>query len=159
MVKGKPWTDEEEKQLRELAAQKKSARVIARTMGKSRDCVRQKLWRLGLEVVGHSENSTSPTTSSLKLPEDLPSIEYALKLLAATMEQLRDTTLDKTAVLRLRTLFQASNLYQARVAEFINYREIELKIIDLEEKYERLLNEKTKDLDAKNHSTSSSTIN
>jgi IS30 family transposase len=50
-MEGKPWTVEEEKQFQQLLAEKKSVRVIARTMGKSRDCIRQKVMRFGLEVV------------------------------------------------------------------------------------------------------------
>ena len=73
-MKGKPWTVEEEKQLQDMLRRDKSVRVIAKAMGKTRDCIRKKIARLGLEVVIHSESQRT-TTTSLKLPPDLPSIE------------------------------------------------------------------------------------
>ena len=148
-MKGKPWTMEEEKRIRQLLAEGKSVRVIARALGKTRDCVRMKVARLGLEVVVQSENQPRTTTSCLELPPELPSIEYALKLLVAAMEQLRGPGLDKTEILRLRSLIHAATVYQAKVAEFIDYRGIEAKIAEMEERYERLLGEKTKDMERK----------
>ncbi len=49
MAKGKPWTVEEERQLRELVTEKKSMRSIAKIMGKTLMAVRLKAARLGLE--------------------------------------------------------------------------------------------------------------
>ena len=72
-MEGNPWTVEEENQLQQLLAEKKSVRVIARTMGKSCDCIRQKVIRLGLEVVVQEKKNSACTTTTdeLPLPEEL----------------------------------------------------------------------------------------
>ena len=84
-MKGKPWSVEDENRLKQMLQADKSVRVIAKAMGKTRDCIRKKIARLGLEVVVHAEKSggTTTTSTSLVLPEELPSVEEALKLLAA----------------------------------------------------------------------------
>ena len=42
-MKGKPWTVEEENRLKQMLQADKSVRVIAKAMGKTRDCARKKL--------------------------------------------------------------------------------------------------------------------
>ena len=77
-MKGKPWTVEDENRLKQMLQADKSVRVIAKAMGKTHDCIRKKIARLGLVVV-HAEKSGGTTTStSLVLPEELPSVEEAL---------------------------------------------------------------------------------
>ena len=85
-MKGKPWSVDKEKQLKQMLQAGKYVRVIAKVMGKTRDCVRIKIVRLNIEVVVHPEISTRTTTSNLALPEELPSVEEALKKLAARMK-------------------------------------------------------------------------
>ncbi|MDH5439489.1 MAG: hypothetical protein OEZ48_01735 [Candidatus Bathyarchaeota archaeon] len=63
MLKGKPWTVEEEKQLRKLSE------VVV-------------LYPLG-------------TTTSLQLPNDLPSVEEASEILAAALKASAEPGLDK----------------------------------------------------------------
>ncbi len=85
-MKGKPWTVEEENWLRQLLKANRSARAIARIMGKSRECVSMKIARLGLEVVTDEKSSDVTTTSrltTLQLPAELPSVEEQLKVLVA----------------------------------------------------------------------------
>lgn len=77
-MKSKPWTAEEEKRLEQLLQSGKSVRVIAKALGKTRDSVRMKIARLGLEVVVQCKSQRT-TTTSLKLPSDLQSIEKELK--------------------------------------------------------------------------------
>ena len=76
---------EEEKQLRDLVDAKASLEVIMGKMHKSMDSVQKKCVRLGLEVVdGDAKKIMAPSSSSgLKLPAELPSVEEALKLFAA----------------------------------------------------------------------------
>jgi IS30 family transposase len=152
LVKGKPWTTEEEERLRQLLKANRSARAIARIMGKSRECVSMKIARLGLEVVTEQKNSGVTTTShltTLKLPTELPSIEEQLRVLAAALEALRSPEIDKLDVLRLRAIIQGVRVYQDKVAEFVDYRGIEAKVVDLEAKYAKLLEDKTKDNSSK----------
>jgi hypothetical protein len=146
-VKGKPWTIEEEKQLKQMLQAGKSVRAIAKALGKSRDCIRMKIARL--EVVVQPSARTTTT-----LPVELPSVEEALKLLAGAMIALKTPGLDQAETLRLRSLIQAASMYQMKLAEYIDYRGIEAKLIDLEAKYEKLLKKKTKDNASKPNSAS-----
>jgi hypothetical protein len=136
-MKGKPWTVEEEKQLRELVGQGKSINVISGVLGKSKDSIRVKLNRLGIEVVDHTVSARS-TTSRLNIPGDLPSVEEALQTLCKTLDALDMPGLDQTEVLRLRTIIQGIKIYKELFADYINYREIEEKVAEMEEAYERL---------------------
>ena len=74
--------------------------------------MRQKIRRLGLEVVVHAEKSGGTTTS-----KELPSVEETLKILVAAMNALETPDLSKTEVLRLRSIIQATSVYQVKVAE------------------------------------------
>jgi hypothetical protein len=73
-----------------LLQEKKSVRSIAKALGKTSDCVRIKIVRLGLEVVVQAEKSqrTTTTSASLVLPGELPLIEEELKVLAAILKVL-----------------------------------------------------------------------
>lgn len=147
-MKGKPWTVEEENRLRQLLKANRSARAIARIMGKSRECVSMKIARLGLEVVTEQKNGGVTTTSqltALQLPSELPSIEEQLKILAAALETLRTGQVEKLDVMRLRTIIQGVRVYQELLADYVDYRGIEAKVAELEEKYARLLEDKAKD--------------
>ena len=89
MVKGKPWSVEEENRLKQMLQADKSVRVIAKAMGKTRDCIRKKIARLGLEVVEQRKKiRCSTTTCEFVLPNELPSVEEALKKLVAAMNAL-----------------------------------------------------------------------
>ena len=130
MVKGKPWSHTEVKQLQELRHDGKTVKEIATLMGKSPDSVKQKLRRIGLKVVTlqNSEGSTTSIEKELILPDDLPSIEMALLKIAAAMTALENPNLTKTDIMRLRTLIQTSTIYQKRFAEYVGYRQIERKV-------------------------------
>ena len=68
MTKGKPWTLEEEKRLKQLLQEGKSVRAVAEILGKTRDCVRMKIARLEVVVQPESQRTT---TSELILPSEL----------------------------------------------------------------------------------------
>jgi hypothetical protein len=107
-----------------------------------------KIARLGLEVVTEQKNVGVTTTSqltALQLPSELPSIEEQLKILAAALETLRTGQIEKLDVMRLRTIIQGVRVYQELLAEYVDYRGIEAKVAELEEKYARLLEDKAKD--------------
>ena len=69
---------EDENRLKEMLQADKFVRVIAKAMEKTRDCIRKKIARLGLEVVDEEKKNAS-TTTSLVMPKELPSVEAALK--------------------------------------------------------------------------------
>ena len=62
----------------------------------------------------------------------------ALLKLAAAMKALEDPKLTKTDVMRLRTLIQAITIYQKRYAEYVDYRRIERKLVEMDKLFERL---------------------
>ena len=70
---------EDENRLKQMLQADKFVRVIAKAMGKTRDCIRKKIAHLGLEVVEQRKNVCS--TTSIVVPEELPSVEEALKIL------------------------------------------------------------------------------
>jgi hypothetical protein len=127
MPKGKPWTVKEERQLRALREEGKTVAEIAGRINKTAGAIKQKLRRCGLEVVT-IKNSGGTTTSELILPEELPSVEDALKKLAAAMKALETPGLSKNEVMRLRSISQISEKYQKLLANYVDYRGIERKL-------------------------------
>jgi len=91
--KGKPWSIEEESALKQLVTAGHPLETIAEKLGKPDEAVRQKIRRLGLEVVDQNRSVWS-TTSKLILPKELPSIEEALKLLADASKRARVSRLN-----------------------------------------------------------------
>jgi hypothetical protein len=138
-MKGKPWPAEKEQKLRELAAAGADVDKIAAFLGKSRDAILKKANRLGLEVIGAKGHAT---TTSIPLPKDLPSVEEALIILAGALKAACDSGLDRVEVQRLHVVATLARTYKDLLADYINYRAIEAKLIDLEAKYATLLREK-----------------
>ena len=141
---GKRWSNLERKKLEELVAAGKSFGVIAALLGRTEEAVRAQAARMGLDNNKQTKNQCSLLSGDLILPEDLPSVETVLKTAAAAMAGLETPGLSKTEVMRLRALIQSAAVYQVRIAEYIDYRRIEAKLIDLDEKYERLVRERRK---------------
>ena len=110
MTKGKQWSVQEERQLNTLREEGKTVAEIALRLKKSEGSIKQKLMRLGLKVVT-LEKSIGTTTSTLIMPEELPSVEEALKILVAAMNALETPDLSKTEVLWLRSIIQAAGVY------------------------------------------------
>jgi hypothetical protein len=135
-MKGKPWTGEEEKKLRELINKGASAEAIAGNLGKSKNAVYQKCLDLGLKL--KEEAIPTHTSSSLKLPKDLPSLEETLRILAAALETSKQSGLDRVEVQRLQVTANLAKTYEELLDSYVQYRKIEAKLIEMEEKYERL---------------------
>jgi hypothetical protein len=129
-MKGKPWSVDEEKQLREMVQVGKSVGVIAETFGKTQNAIRQKMIKLELkeEKKSHSKVFSS---SNLELPEDLPSIEDQLKVLVGALNELKTRGLDQAEVLRLRSIIQGVKVYKELCADYVNYRALEVKVEEL----------------------------
>jgi len=134
-----------EDQLREMLKAGKTIKAIAKVLGKTENAVRQKMIKLGLVEEKKTENN-SVSSSTLVLPKELPSVETVLKMAAAAMKELEKPNLSKTEVMRLRALIQSAAVYQVKIAEYMDYRRIEAKLIDLDEKYERLVRERRKNI-------------
>jgi hypothetical protein len=136
MPKGKPWTLEEEKTLKDLVVKGYSAAQITEVMGKSKEAILKKIQRLGLKVV-HQRNLEG-TTSELIMPAELPSIEEALLVLATAMKALEKPNLPKNEIQRLRSIVQAVKTYKELIADYIGYRKMEAKLLEMEQKYAEL---------------------
>ena len=141
MPKGKPWKDEQEKQLQEMLQAGKSIKVIAKFFGKTQNAIRQKMIKLGLE---EKKSNCTLFSSTLRLPEEIPSVETVLKTALAALKALEKPGLAKVEVMRLRAIIQSAATCQVKIAEFIDYARIEAKLIELDEKYEKLVQEKAK---------------
>ena len=115
-MKGKPWSVEEEKKLRELVLAHRSLGVIVGSLGKTKESIRCKMARMGL-VDDNQPKSERSLSTKLVLSAELPSLDEALKKLAAAMKALETPDLSKTEVLRLRSIIQATGVYQVKVAE------------------------------------------
>lgn len=145
MTKGKPWTVEQEKQLKRLVAEKASLVTISTKMGFSQDAVKKKAKRLNLDVVGVGSYRAT-TTSELPLPKELPSIEEILRKLAGALDMACKPGLDKVEVQRLQVISNIGKTYKDMLADFVDYSAIEKKMEKLTADYEQLLAQKGKDL-------------
>jgi len=134
MPKGVPWSKSEVDELLVLRTSGSTVRQIAEKLGKSEQAVQKKIERLGLKVVQQT-NIGATTTSELIMPAELPSVEEALKILAAAMNALQTPGLTKAEVQRLRSIIQAVKTYKELLADYINYRQIEAKLVEMEQKY------------------------
>ena len=112
---------------------------MAAKLNRKPDAVYVKCLRLGLTKRPHTLVSTIP------LPKELPSVEETLKKLAAALETAYTPGLDRAEVHRLQVVATLSKTYKDILVEYINYREIESKLNDMEAKYDALLKEKGKD--------------
>jgi len=119
-----------------LLKSRKSVKTIAAELDKSEEAIIKKIHRLGLEVV---VSARSLKTTTLDLPKELPSIEEALKILAAALEKSGQGGLNKVEIQRLQIVATLSRTYKDLLADYINYREIEAKLVEMEAKYAALL--------------------
>jgi hypothetical protein len=138
VTKGKPWSLELEKELRDLVDANTSLSVIAEKLGKPEEAVRIKIRRLGLEVVDKKKISCSTTTAELVLPKELFSVEEILKELHAAVLGLKAPGLDKTEVIRLRGIMAGCKTYKEMLADYMDYRGLEAELIKLRTKFENL---------------------
>jgi Xaa-Pro aminopeptidase len=145
LTKGKRWDTKKEQKLKDLVAAKKPVSLIADVLGKTEDSVRSKMNRLGLAIEKEEAQNNSMSSSTLELPEELPTVETVLKMAAAAMKQLEKAK-SKTEIMRLRAIIQAASVYQIKLAEYLDYRGIEAKLIELDEKYEKLVQEKRQNI-------------
>ncbi|MDH5483487.1 MAG: hypothetical protein OEY22_11530 [Candidatus Bathyarchaeota archaeon] len=93
---------------------RKPLSVIAEPLNKSVNAVYLKCKRLDLKV---EEDAKGYTTSSLKLPKELPSIEEALKILAAALEKAGQQSLDKVEIQRLQIVASLARTYKAHAIQ------------------------------------------
>ena len=133
MTKGIPWKIEEEIQLKKLIDAKTPINVIAPTLKRTPTAILLQCQRLGLVP------SDCVTKSMLPLPDELPSVEETLKELAGALRAAKEPGLNKVEVQRLQAIATLARTYKEILADYMNYREIEEKLNDMEAKYASLL--------------------
>ena len=133
MTKGLPWTVEEEASLKALVDAKTPIDVIAAKLGRQSGAIVVKCQRLGLAA------NSQATAAAIPLPAELPSVEETLKKLAGALETACASGLTKVEVQRLQVVATLAKTYKEILADYINYREIEAKLNDMEAKYAALL--------------------
>jgi hypothetical protein len=138
MAKGKSWTPQEEAQLRALVEANTSVESIAAQLGKQPGGVLMKCYRLGLKI-----ESKDYTSTSISLPRELPSVEEALKMLAGALKAAVKPGLDKVEVQRLQAVATIAKTYKEILSDYINYREIEAKLEEIEKENAQLLKERS----------------
>jgi hypothetical protein len=114
-----------------------SIETIAAKLKKTPEAVLKKAKRLGLKVVV-SKRRQKTTTSEIKLPAELPSVEEALKILAGALDAASKPGLDRVEVQRLQVVATLARTYKELLADYIGYRQIEAKLTELEAKYAKL---------------------
>jgi hypothetical protein len=138
-VKGKPWSVEDEKKLKDWVTTGVSvdALVFSFDGQYTKDAIYKKMERLGLEVVDEEKKNISTTTSlELELPAELPSVEETLLKLTAALKALEKPGMEKNEVLRLRGIIAGAKVYKELLADYMNYRGLEAKLLELKRKYE-----------------------
>ena len=129
------WTRKEEARLLDLW--KKGITdmdILAREVGRTPSAIRKKLKRLGV-VVGPK---TSAVTTTAIADKDLLTHEQALKLLADTLEALREPGQDRLELQRLRILVDAIQTYDSVLEKFERWIEIESRLLEMANKIAEL---------------------
>lgn len=131
-MRGKPWTTGEERELRTLIEDKTPMEAIAEKLGRNPTAIYVKCLRLGLT------DKPNTTPSSVPLPEDLPSVEEALQMLAAALKKASKPGIDKGELKRLQVVGTLAKTYKEIFADYLDYRGLEIRLVELEAKYKAL---------------------
>jgi hypothetical protein len=138
MVKGKPWSTEDEKKLTSwYRSGTTDLRVLAFSFeGKyTENAIYQKLLDLSLLREEEERKKQSSSSFKLELPAELPSIEETLKTLAGALEALKKGGLDKNEIFRLRCLISGAKVYKDLLEDYSDYRGLEAELMEAKEKY------------------------
>jgi hypothetical protein len=135
---GKKWTAEQEAELKMLVEANASVADIAAKFQKTPGAVIVKCQRLGLPL-----QAKGYVKSSICLPRELPSVEEALRMLAGALKAAVKPGLDRVEVQRLQAVATISKTYKELLTDYINYREIEIKLKEMEELNAQLLKERS----------------
>ncbi len=143
MTKGKPWDINEIRMLRQLVKEGKGIDDISHLMVKTSDAVRQKMLDLDLKVLKEEERVSGEksrfSSSKLELPSDLPTVEETLKFLAGALRRGVEGGLNKDEVGRLRVVGTLAKTYKEIFADYLDYRGLEERLVELEGKYDALV--------------------
>ena len=144
-MKGKPWPVDDERKLKDWF---QSGIIDLSVLSFSfegqytKEGIRQKLISLGLLKEQQQQKNLSCCSSKLELPPELPTVEETLKVLAAALKALETPGLDKVEVLRLRGIISGCKIYKEQFADYLDYRGLEDRLIELEGKYKAFVKNK-----------------
>jgi hypothetical protein len=158
-MRGKPWSIDEERHLRQLVEEGKGFSDISQVMGKSRVSVKDKIYNLGLSLKDNTHSQFPVAVSSLsssssmapivnpvpavdlvsvnevalelKATGPLPSVEEKLRVLDAALVALERPGLCTVEISRLHNIIQGVKVYQQLFADFVNYRALESEVLEL----------------------------
>ena len=163
VMRGKPWSIDEERRLRQLFEEGKGFSDISQVMSKSRVSVKNKLYNLGLSLKDNARSQLPFAVSSLsslssdapiinpapaidpvtvnevaldlKANGPLPSVEEKLRVLDAALVALERPGLRAAEISRLRNIIQGVKVYQQLFADFVEYRTLETEVLELRRQF------------------------
>lgn len=135
---GKKWTAQQEAELKALVEANGSVEDIAAKFQKTPGAIIVKCQRLELPL-----KATGYVKSPINIPRELPSVEEALRMLAGALKAAVKPGLNKVEVQRLQAVATISKTYKELLTDYINYREIETKLKEMEEQNAQLLKERS----------------
>ena len=146
------WKPAEEKQLidefKKAGGHPSVIPRLAKQFDRSPEAIAKKLGRLGLNVVG----AKFQLTTTIEPQKILPSLEEVLQVVAGALRKATEPGLGKTELQRLDTIATLYKAYESGLEKFVNYKQIEEKMVELERKYRELAQEKSKDSASKRDS-------
>ena len=131
---GKHWTAKEEVDLKAFVDAKLNINEIAAKIKKTPKAIMIKAQRLDLQL--QTEGFVS---KAIAIPNELPSIEEAIKILAGVLKASVEPGLTRNEIHRLQVVAKISKLYKELIADYTHYREIERKLEELEKQNAQLL--------------------
>jgi hypothetical protein len=163
-LKGRAWSIEEERLLRQLVEEGKGASKISDIMGKTRISVRAKMYNLGLSVKEATTEFYKPVaaavaaasspkplaeTAPVEKPDEiedvaveletnrpLPSIEQKMREMDDASKALHRKGLSPTEVARLSKIIEAAKVYNQFFEKYMHYRDIENELVELRRQFE-----------------------
>ena len=134
------WTRKQEQELIRLVTQDAppSIEALAAKFKRSPAAIRKKVKRLGINVIA----SKLKITAQLDIPEELPSLEAVLKIVAAAIDKASQPGLGKIELQRLDTIATLFKTYAQGLEQYVGYRKIEAKLLELDKKYAELTGKK-----------------
>jgi hypothetical protein len=138
------WSVNEERQLGKLWREGVTdPEILAVRLKRKPDAIRKKLQRLGL-VVGRDRTAGTTTNGvritdereMLDIPEELPTVEEALKMQMGALNALRQPNLPRVEIMRLRAIIEGVKIYKALFADYLDYRGIEKELVRIHKQLE-----------------------
>jgi len=140
------WSVDEERTLGKLWREGVTdPEILAINLKRKPEAIRKKLQRLGL-VVGRDRTAGTTTNGvritdereMLDIPEELPTVEEALKMQMGALNALRQPNLPRVEIMRLRAIIEGVKIYKGLFADYLDYRGIEKELVDLHMKFAEL---------------------